>query len=194
MSDDDLRRALRPLFAEWEAADMANRVGKGDKHANLNRLIDAERAIAVALAARSELRGEGLRWTVQDVGFVLDGIREEVRQAVAEGDAQDCSSPDCIADAVYEIVRVRLCDAATSPAPMGSSSVPDADPAPLDDLRWIILRGGLRVPGFDHWLEHSSSKPSDPDDVRWECVCGYAGSPERVERHWSAMLAPEQPE
>ena len=39
---------------------------------------------------------------------LLDRIREETLQAVIEGDAQDCSSPDCIADAVYEIVRVAL--------------------------------------------------------------------------------------
>jgi hypothetical protein len=46
------------------------------------------------------------------VEALLDGIRDEVREAVIEGDANDCSSPDCIADAVYEIVRVRLRDAA----------------------------------------------------------------------------------
>ncbi len=41
---------------------------------------------------------------------LLDGIRDEVREAVLEGDAQGCSSADGIADAVYEIVRVRLRD------------------------------------------------------------------------------------
>ena len=59
----------------------------------------------------------------------------------------------------------------------------------LDELRWIILRGGLRVPSFAHWRERATSKPSDPDDIRWDCSCGYAGSPETVERHWSVMLA-----
>lgn len=57
------------------------------------------------------------------------------------------------------------------------------------DLRDIILNGGLRLPGFDHWRTRSSSKPSDPDDVRWECSCGYAGSPETVQRHWAVMFA-----
>jgi len=38
----------------------------------------------------------------------LDAIRDEVRLAVIDGDADDCSSADCIADAVYEIVRTRL--------------------------------------------------------------------------------------
>ena len=48
----------------------------------------------------------------------LHAIREEVRQAVIEGDASDCSSPDCIADAVYEIVRshVRAADAGREPS------------------------------------------------------------------------------
>ena len=55
-------------------------------------------------------------------------------------------------------------------------------------LPWIILRGGLRLPGFDHYRERATSKPSDPDDVRWDCSCGYSGSPETVERHWTAML------
>jgi hypothetical protein len=44
---------------------------------------------------------------------LLDRIRDETRVAVLEGDASDCSSADCIADAVYEIVRVAL---ATPPA------------------------------------------------------------------------------
>lgn len=67
----------------------------------------------------------------------------------------------------------------------------------LRAAEWVILRGGLRLPDFGHWLERSTSKPSDPDDVRWECSCGYAGSPETVERHWTAMraaLAANQPE
>jgi hypothetical protein len=58
----------------------------------------------------------------------------------------------------------------------------------MSDLRWIILDGGLRLPGFDHWRERATSKPSDPDDIRWDCSCGYAGSPETVRKHWSAML------
>lgn len=43
-----------------------------------------------------------------DLTALLDAIRDEVLEAILEGDAQDCSSADCIADAVYEIVRVRL--------------------------------------------------------------------------------------
>jgi hypothetical protein len=58
----------------------------------------------------------------------------------------------------------------------------------VETLRWIILRGGLRLPDFDHWRTSATSKPSDPDDIRWDCSCGYAGSPEAVERHWTAML------
>jgi hypothetical protein len=50
-TDPALRARLRPLFAEWEEADMTNRVGKGDKPANLHRLIVAEQAIDAALAA-----------------------------------------------------------------------------------------------------------------------------------------------
>ena len=45
------RDALQPLFAEYEPADMARRVGKGDKAANLSRFIDAGRAIDAAVAA-----------------------------------------------------------------------------------------------------------------------------------------------
>ena len=62
-------------------------------------------------------------------------------------------------------------------------------PDPLREAHDIILNGGLRVPGFDHWRERASSKPSDPDDIRWDCSCGYAGSPETVQRHWSALRA-----
>ena len=54
-------------------------------------------------------------------------------------------------------------------------------------LEHIILDGGLRLPDFDHWRERASSKPSDPDDVRWDCSCGYSGSPEKVRRHWAAL-------
>ncbi len=43
-----------------------------------------------------------------DVVAVLDRIRDETRAAVLEGDAEDCSSADCIADAVWEICRVAL--------------------------------------------------------------------------------------
>ena len=56
-----------------------------------------------------------------------------------------------------------------------------------DELRDIILNGGLRLPGFDHWRERASSKPSDPDDVRWDCSCGYSGAPEKVQKHWAAL-------
>lgn len=41
---------------------------------------------------------------------LLDGLHQEVLEAIIEGDAQDCTSPDCIADAVYEIARVRFRD------------------------------------------------------------------------------------
>lgn len=44
---------LRPLFAEYEAADLARRVGKGDKAANLTRYINAGRAIEAAIRAES---------------------------------------------------------------------------------------------------------------------------------------------
>jgi hypothetical protein len=66
-----------------------------------------------------------------------------------------------------------------------------AEPPALDVERLanIILDGGLRLPGFDHWRESRSTKPSDPDDERWVCVCGVAGSPEFVQRHWAAMRA-----
>ncbi len=43
-----------------------------------------------------------------DFEAVLDRIRDETRAAVLEGDAKDCSSADCIADAVWEICRVAL--------------------------------------------------------------------------------------
>jgi hypothetical protein len=50
---------LRPLFAELEEADMANRVGKGDKAANLHRLIVAEQTIDAALRSPdTETAGE----------------------------------------------------------------------------------------------------------------------------------------
>lgn len=51
-----------------------------------------------------------------DTSGLLDRIRRETREAVQEGDRQDCSSPDCIADAVYEIVRAALAATATPPA------------------------------------------------------------------------------
>jgi hypothetical protein len=47
-----------------------------------------------------------------------------------------------------------------------------------------VLDLGGRLEGFDHWRSAASSKASDPDDIRWECVCGYAGSPDTVRRHW----------
>lgn len=64
---------------------------------------------------------------VGDCRAVLGEIEADSVQTVAvlEGDAQDCSSADCIADAVYEIVRVRLIGEAAL------SSAPPAD-APLD--------------------------------------------------------------
>lgn len=67
---------------------------------------------------------------------------------------------------------------------------PETGPEPLSD---IILDGGLRLPGFDHWRERASSNPSDPDDIRWDCSCGYSGSPETIQRHWHAILAAARP-
>ncbi len=62
-----------------------------------------------------------------------------------------------------------------------------AGAAPLDvkRLERQVLDLGGRLKGFEHWRSASSAKPSDPDDVRWECSCGYAGSPETVQRHWA---------
>lgn len=57
----------------------------------------------------------------------------------------------------------------------------------IEALEAALLDGGLLVPGFDHWRVQSSSKPSDPGDIRWDCSCGYAGSPETVRRHWAAL-------
>lgn len=80
----------------------------------------------------------------------------------------------------------------------GFASVPDAgdghpaikvEPMPeVARLRRYVLRLGGRLNGFDHTLSDWSEKPSDPDDVRWECLCGYAGAPGRVMRHWEANL------
>jgi hypothetical protein len=64
-----------------------------------------------------------------------------------------------------------------------------AEALDVERLASIILDGGLRLPDFDHWRESRSNKPSDPDDERWVCVCGVAGSPEFVQRHWAAMRA-----
>jgi hypothetical protein len=56
---------------------------------------------------------------------VLDTIRDEVREAVLEGDAQDCSSADCIADAVYEIVRSKFAALhADAPGPLDAAHKP----------------------------------------------------------------------
>jgi hypothetical protein len=60
----------------------------------------------------------------------------------------------------------------------------------VERLQMQVLRLGGILEGFEHaapWTNRSS-KPSDPDDVRWECLCGIGGAPERVERHWLAEL------
>lgn len=44
-----------------------------------------------------------------------------------------------------------------------------------------------------HYVVRTTSKPSDPDDVRDECSCGYANSPEKVAAHIAA-LASSRPE
>ncbi len=54
--------------------------------------------------------------------------------------------------------------------------------------REILNLGGV-LGFFEHGVATRSSKPSDPDDVRWECLCGIGGSPERVRRHWAVELA-----
>ena len=64
----------------------------------------------------------------------------------------------------------------------------------MTDLRMEVLRLGGKLDGFTHWRVSSSSKPSDPDDVAWECACGLCRAPEHIERHWKAELAtPERP-
>ena len=55
-----------------------------------------------------------------------------------------------------------------------------------------VLRLGGKLDGFTHWRVSSSSKPSDPDDVAWECACGLCRSPEHIERHWKAELTNER--
>jgi hypothetical protein len=74
----------------------------------------------------------------------------------------------------------------TRELPLTRGLVDADDRQALRELQDIILNGGLRLPGFDHWRERVASKPSDPDDVRWDCSCGYSGSPEKVQRHWRA--------
>ena len=61
-------------------------------------------------------------------------------------------------------------------------------PATAAELRRQILHLGGRLDGFDHTLIEESSKPSDPSDIRWDCLCGYGNSPEKVTRHWEANL------
>lgn len=56
-------------------------------------------------------------------------------------------------------------------------------------LRRQVLQLGGRLDGFGHTLIEESSKPSDPSDIRWDCLCGYAGSPKKIKRHWEMNLA-----
>jgi hypothetical protein len=90
----------------------------------------ADEAEAEAKSVAAALRLDAARDSRPD-GALLDGIRDEVREAVIEGDANDCTSPDCIADAVYEIVRVRLRDS----RPVGEGlreAVDETDALPED--------------------------------------------------------------
>ena len=86
-------------------------------------------------------------------------------------------------------VEERLAEAAKEWLDVRESEARATTPAGLRELRWIVLNGGLQLPGFDHSRERATSKPSDPDDIRWDCSCGYAGSPATVRRHWIAMWA-----
>ena len=63
----------------------------------------------------------------------------------------------------------------------------------VERLRWAVLQLGGRLGNFGHALVEESSKPSDPSDVRWDCLCGYGGSPEKVRRHWATHLAEDLP-
>ena len=54
-------------------------------------------------------------------------------------------------------------------------------------LRAALLGAGGHLPEWEHWRVRATSKPSDPDDIRWDCACGYAGSPDTVRKHWTAM-------
>ena len=65
--------------------------------------------------------------------------------------------------------------------------------AEVERLRWSVLQLGGRLNGFDHALIEESSKPSDPSDIRWDCLCGYGGSPEKVRRHWAQHLVEDFP-
>jgi len=99
----------------------------------------------------------------------LDAIRDEVRLAVIDGDADDCSSADCIADAVYEIVRTRL----------------PAIEAWADERRKVGLLADDAVKAVDRWLA------SDEPEKR---LSGEAAGP-FVRPHVQAILAAlrEQP-
>lgn len=68
---EGLLDALRPLFAEYDEADMARRVGKGNKHDLLVRVIDAKQALLAALALRAEPEAEGLREALLDFVALL---------------------------------------------------------------------------------------------------------------------------
>ena len=95
-----LRAALQAVHEDGASFVLAHMVRDDIKAGEIRTLL--ERIVRAALAAHPQVGPSDQVW--------LDGIRDEVREAVQEGDAQDCSSPECIADAVYEIVRVRLRD------------------------------------------------------------------------------------
>ena len=66
-----------------------------------------------------------------------------------------------------------------------------------DRLTLALIDCGGRLPEWKHWRERVSSKPSDPDDVRWDCSCGYSGNPDKVLSHIVLMVGlrlPAEPE
>jgi len=108
---------------------------------------------------------------------LLDGIRAEVIEAIREGDAQDCSSADCIADAVYEIVRVRLRAALSGSSTVVARAVqPSSEPGLREVLERLATSDRKR-------LEYDGG-PDGGDPVQWECVpldevrAALAASPE----------------
>jgi len=106
----------------------------------------------------------------------LLAIREETRQAVLEGDAQDCSSADCIADAVYEIVRVAL------------AALPATDPAGLD-AAWAEVEAALP----EGWHVGRVLRTAPAYEERWMAFAQHSPGPNRnyEEKHgpWAATPA-----
>ena len=134
-------------------------------------------------------KADGLGPKIDTITMTAREYRKHI--LAIEREAADKAVSDAALEAIRQYRDTR--EYATHPLTKATAAPPEptlnVEALRMQALRMQVLRLGGVLEGFAHGVGTRSSKPSDPDyDVRWECLCGIDGAPERVERHWLTEL------